>query len=96
MAHCTRMERWCCVHTENYSILHTFAVVVKGEIIMAKLKPCPFCGGEAIMFRPRNRTFIQCENYKIGVHDVLITAPTQEKAVKAWNTRTPKEGGAEI
>ena len=55
---------------------------------MADLKPCPFCGGEAEIFRGTTYGFrplyeprcIKCECW-IGIYD------TEEQATEAWNRR---------
>jgi len=52
------------------------------------LKPCPFCGGEAFMWRTNHRVFIQCSNYNVNSHLVEVRAETEQEAVEAWNRRT--------
>lgn len=61
----------------------------------SKLKPCPFCGGEAVRMSfmdtiqaPHIKAlrFIGCKNCAV----VSFTNVTVEEAVKAWNRR---EGG---
>ena len=63
---------------------------------MAKLKPCPFCGGEAMIeviephthtlatFMPdcEGRTFIECQC------GAAISGETEFAAIAAWNRRT--------
>ena len=58
-----------------------------------KLKPCPFCGGEAIMYeyplnddRTINLFAVGCNNENCGV---LPESPyyIKENAIEAWNTR---------
>ena len=54
------------------------------------LKPCPFCGGKAEMWRNYYTVTIQCENYKAvsdTQHCVQIAYPTEEEAVRLWNER---------
>jgi Lar family restriction alleviation protein len=62
-----------------------------------KLKPCPFCGGEARtrttrkMNRGGTRYYVECKHcyassnpwYDLGATD------TKAEAITAWNTRTP-------
>lgn len=61
------------------------------------LKPCPFCGGKAHVWRTNYHVFIECENWcaneKNGLHMIQISADTMQEAVKIWNER--KEIGTE-
>ena len=67
---------------------------------MAELKPCPFCGGEAVLERYKARkgyeATIQC-NGGCLLYMTTITYDTEEEAIETvinrWNTRTPKERG---
>lgn len=67
-----------------------------------KLKPCPFCGGEAVLepckARKGYEATIQCNGGCI-LYMTTITYDTQEEAVKTvvkrWNTRAPKERGGD-
>ena len=52
-----------------------------------KLKPCPFCGGEAFEWRTNHRVFIQCSNFNANSHLVEVRAETEQEAVEAWNRR---------
>jgi ssDNA-binding Zn-finger/Zn-ribbon topoisomerase 1 len=57
-----------------------------------ELKPCPFCGGESRMTRPRNggEYFVQCVGIGCcyGKHDVQREGYTYEAdAVAFWNRR---------
>lgn len=65
-----------------------------------KLKPCPFCGGEAELIdifsedsNKENVFFVQCKNIWKGckvlafTHDYL----TAEEAIEAWNRRAGEE-----
>lgn len=62
-----------------------------------ELKPCPFCGGEAEIWRSspdgKRRAWISC----MGRCAVLITSEhiTDAEAVAAWNTRHPASTGME-
>lgn len=56
-------------------------------LIETKLKPCPFCAGEAVLFARFMPTWVMCK--KCG-------ATTKAKydvndAIKAWNRRTDNE-----
>ena len=59
--------------------------------IMAELLPCPFCGGEADFLSGGT---IKCK--KCG-GAFLVTNPliSRYEVAKVWNTRTPKERGAD-
>ena len=61
-----------------------------------KLKPCPFCGGEAELLDENGKEdmfFVQCKNIWKGckvlafTHDYL----TEQEAIEAWNRRTEGE-----
>lgn len=61
-----------------------------------KLKPCPFCGGEAhkrIAFpvdsdgMEMNMYIVECENCDIGFSRLW----DEEEVIEAWNTRKPME-----
>jgi Lar family restriction alleviation protein len=67
---------------------------------MDKLKPCPFCGGEAWIIRTNDNNsspYVQC---KFGVfrvpkcplgHLVTWDYATEEEAIAAWNRRANDE-----
>ena len=65
---------------------------------MTKLKPCPFCGGAAVLESCKTRkgyeATIQCNGGCI-LYMTTITCDTEEEAIetviKRWNTRTPKK-----
>lgn len=48
-----------------------------------KLKPCPFCGGEAKLTKAIYGAWIQC----LGCRADSTMMPCVESAGKAWNTR---------
>lgn len=53
-----------------------------------KLKPCPFCGGEARLSRDfQTFHFVRCEDCGLGTQ----FRQWRGKAIRAWNRRTPKE-----
>ena len=53
----------------------------------ATLKPCPFCGGEAVVQKSWERVLIECDcNAKYG-HGAYVVERTEAEAVEAWNTR---------
>lgn len=58
----------------------------KGE-----LKPCPFCGNKALVWRTDHRTYIECCNYSTLTHQVCVSAETDKEAIEAWNRRAENE-----
>lgn len=49
-----------------------------------KLKPCPFCGGEAKVRNFISGRDVHCKNCYASVKIL----DSKEEAIKAWNTRT--------
>ena len=49
----------------------------------SKLKPCPFCGGDAILYIDCGYYIAECENCEAmsGEHE------TAEETIKSWNNR---------
>ena len=75
---------------------------------MAELLPCPFCGGEAVMYHQSSKytdydgNYIHCLECgcRTKLFECLGTTgkthkDTKAEAIKVWNTRTPKERGGE-
>lgn len=59
-----------------------------------KLKPCPFCGGEARMATQEGRPvhhFVSCVNCLASSNSLIPHGDTKEDAIAAWNRRTPAE-----
>ena len=58
---------------------------------MAELKPCPFCGGEALCnpFRWLGFTsyYVKCEECKASTNNF----DHAKEAIRAWNRRDTKE-----
>lgn len=63
-----------------------------------KLKPCPFCGGEAAAFEYGGSCWVRCRNcrvmtevfYNVFTDNLTNTTVQQDgklKALKAWNRR---------
>ena len=50
---------------------------------MVELKPCPFCGGKAILKQITGRWAVHCENQCAGTR-IFNDA---KRAIDAWNTR---------
>lgn len=55
-----------------------------------ELKPCPFCGGKALLVtkRAEDSTFYGVMCYATGCCVISATYPTEEMAIEAWNRRT--------
>lgn len=53
---------------------------------MRELKPCPFCGGRAVVraFTISRSFVVCCEDCPIGF---VLPYDSEEEAVEAWNTR---------
>lgn len=51
-----------------------------------RLKPCPFCGGEATVVG-HNIFFVKCTNCEIET----LLYRHKDRAVEYWNTRKPME-----
>ena len=72
---------------------------------MAELKPCPFCGGKGRKFRMLHNKVTHKISFIAEVGCDLCNAKmlglgatpdeANDNAIKAWNTRTPKERGAD-
>jgi len=56
------------------------------EIIMEELKPCPFCGGKAVILK-ENMYSVRCNSCFIGTDFCF----TEQEAITAWNRRTTNE-----
>ena len=61
---------------------------------MGELKPCPFCGGEAILRKVatgRSRSgyeyYIRCGNLKCPVYVVTCNRDTEDEVIENWNRR---------
>ncbi len=66
---------------------------------MAKLKPCPFCGGEAYTYTALNSEkgvqrkywLVHCKKCEINDPSYSRKCFTEQEAVDAWNTRTQQK-----
>lgn len=59
---------------------------------MSKLKPCPFCGGEAIVLQNDDGFYyVGCKNAECRgyVFYSYVYYFTKERTIEAWNTRKP-------
>ena len=65
----------------------------EGEGEMMELKPCPFCGGEAVIRVLMEKEYI-CPIHKrscfIQPDTWLQSSLPIKKQIKVWNTRTPQ------
>lgn len=56
-----------------------------------ELKPCPFCGGEAKLYRmPTLDGFpykVGCNEVTCPIHVFTVGMCTKEEAIEAWNRR---------
>ena len=60
--------------------------------IKSNIKPCPFCGSEAILENEKissnsRYTTIKCKNYKCEARITQWGADTESKAIEDWNKR---------
>ena len=61
---------------------------------MDELKPCPFCGGEAVLKKvligvcPDDyEYYVKCDNIICSVYLATCNRPTAEEATEDWNRR---------
>lgn len=57
-----------------------------------KLKPCPFCGAPAFMWRTNHYVYIQCSKFNAlefsgKFHMIEVAGKTENEAIEKWNTR---------
>ena len=71
-------------------------MTLKEAIEYNELKPCPFCGGEAFVWRTSHRTWIECENYNVDTHRVAFSSTNEKEVIEAWNRRAGEESKHEI
>lgn len=60
-----------------------------------ELKPCPFCGGKASLYKENGEVWIECENCHCGTAFVNGASSIEVKmsaVIKDWNRRVG-EGG---
>ena len=72
-----------------------------------KLKPCPFCGGEAsymtyitergVFTRSRKYIYFKCKNCEAQTKAFpeSVHYSAEEKAIEAWNARVEQDGDKE-
>lgn len=57
-----------------------------------ELKPCPFCGGEAIIHYPRhNEVAVLCSRWKCGATISTYGARRKDEVIELWNRRADDE-----
>lgn len=54
-----------------------------------ELKPCPFCGGKAILKKNRYSSgyYVTCLSHKCSMIVATCQRETKEEAAEAWNRR---------
>ena len=58
-----------------------------------KLKPCPFCGGDAIIYYPAHNTVaVLCSRWKCGAMISIGDARRIDEVAERWNRRQSDEG----
>lgn len=60
---------------------------------MNELKKCPFCGGDAKVYRnlPCTAYGVWCINEGCSANARHLNFDSENEAIEAWNTRTPAE-----
>ena len=58
-----------------------------------ELKPCPFCGGDAIIDYGMgiNKYWVLCDNEKCGLRPMTDAYANKSVAKKVWNRRATDE-----
>ena len=61
---------------------------------MEELKPCPFCGGKAVLKKVATGIgqdgywyYVRCASINCTVHVSTCSRPTEKEAVEIWNRR---------
>ena len=66
-----------------------------GQVIMdKKLKPCPFCGGEAVLkdsFLSDDSFIVRCTKCYAQTDAFISNFDTPEEAIAAWNRRAKND-----
>ena len=62
---------------------------------MDKLKPCPFCGSDAVINEKRYlKWIVECSNMSCPASYMLgANYDTKEEAIESWNRRTRDDAG---
>jgi len=55
-----------------------------------KLKPCPFCGGEAGLGKGKDGPFVNCTECLVSTNVLVPLAQTIDEAIGEWNRRDGK------
>lgn len=66
---------------------------------MEELKPCPFCGGAAVVKKVPDTLvlpwYVRCDNADCSMWVATCNRNTQEEAIWLWNRRANDEEGAD-
>lgn len=62
---------------------------------MVELKPCPFCGGEAVFLKWGYCWSVECRNDYCDVLPETAICYTKEEAADIWNRRAGDTDGKE-
>lgn len=55
---------------------------------MTKLKPCPFCTGDAALLTTiHKKYFVECVKCGVGFDQHYLWSETKEQAIAKWNAR---------
>ena len=54
---------------------------------MDNLKPCPFCGQHAFVWRVYRQTNIECSKYHVDIHRIMVSGENDKEAAERWNRR---------
>ena len=55
-----------------------------------KLKPCPFCGSDAIMWSWNGGVVVECSKYNQCCHRASVEGKTEAEAIEKWNHRVER------
>lgn len=53
-----------------------------------EVKPCPFCGSQALADHRSGSAFVECSNDECGIFMIDMDNPYCDEVVDKWNTRS--------